>query len=176
MTPTLRLLGRLHDGLVWAMAVLAAAIAAGLVVLICADVLSRNLRLGTLPWTNEVTEYGLYGMTLLGAPWVLAKGAHVRMDLFARILPIAGVRVMEVVAALLGATIGAVLTYYAVVVTLAAQARGSMVLKTLVFPEWMLLAPMPVALGLLTVGFLRRAASMALDGPAAPDTPTSGAG
>lgn len=149
-----------HDFLVWALAVVAAAIAGGLVVLICADVLARNLRLGTIPWTNEATEYGLYGMTLLAAPWVLSLGAHVRMDLVPRVLPAGGARVLETVAALVGAAITGILSWYGVVVTLAAHARGALILKTLVFPEWILLAFLPFTLMLLTIGFLMRAADI----------------
>lgn len=172
----LRQLARWHDRLVWAMAALAAAIAAGLVVLICADVLSRNLRLGTLAWTNELTEYGLYGMTLLGAPWVLSLGAHVRMDLFARSLSPRGRRWLEIGASLVGAVICAVLAWYGVLVTLAAHARGSLVLKTLVFPEWLLLVALPVTMGLLALGFLRRAAEFAAGIEESPPTTVPGAG
>jgi TRAP-type C4-dicarboxylate transport system permease small subunit len=37
-------------------------------VLVCFDVLSRNLGLRSLPWINEVTEYALPLATLTTAP------------------------------------------------------------------------------------------------------------
>jgi TRAP-type C4-dicarboxylate transport system permease small subunit len=171
MRLSFRFMCKAHDGLVLTLAAIAAAIAAGLVVLICTDVAVRNLGFGNIPWTNEVTEYGLYGMTLLGAPWVLSLGAHVRMDLLTRMLPPGGVRLLEVFAALVGAGISATLAYFGVVVTLAAHARGSMVLKTLVFPEWILLAFVPFTMMLMAIGFLRRAAEF---GPSARETPGAG--
>lgn len=146
---------RLHDGLILAMAVLAAAIAGGMVVLICADVLLRNLRWGNLPWSVEASEYGLYAMTLLGAPWVLAMRAHVAMDLLANNLSATPRRVVDILACSLGGVICVILAWKGVGVVLTSHARGAMVWKTLVFPEWWLLALIPFAMTMLALGFLR---------------------
>ena len=55
--------------------------------MICADVLLRNVRLvpGMLgvAWANEVTEYVLYLITMLTAPWLLRQGQHIRVDIAA---------------------------------------------------------------------------------------------
>ena len=162
MAAVLRGFARAHDFLVFALAVLAAAIAAGLVLLICTDVALRNLRLGNVPWSLEVSEYGLYAMTLLGAPWVLSMGAHVRMDLVADNLPGAVQRWLEPAVSLLGAAICGTIFWYGLVVTQAAAARGSLIFKTLVFPEWWFLVLVPFCFALLTLGFLRRALEAAL--------------
>jgi TRAP-type transport system small permease protein len=155
MKPGLRIVTRLHDGLILSMAVLAAAIAGGMVILICADVLLRNLRWGNLPWSVEASEYGLYAMTLLGAPWVLALRAHVAMDLLANNLSAVPRRALDLVTCSLGAAICAILAWKGLGVVLVSKARGAMVYKTLVFPEWWLLALMPFAMAMLSVGFLR---------------------
>ena len=148
-------LARAHDALILAMAVLAAAILGALVVLICADVALRNAGWGNLPWSVELSEYGLYAATLLGAPWVLQMRAHVAMDLAAGLLPQGPRRLLDAAACALGAVICAVLAWKALDVTLTSHGRGAMVWKTLVFPEWWFLAPMPAVMALLALGFVR---------------------
>ena len=166
------LLTRAHDWLVRAMAVLAAAIIAAMVVLICADVAMRNLRLGTLRWSVELSEYGLYAMTLLGAPWVLALRGHVAMDLVAGAFSGMRRRVLDVLTCLVGALICAVLLWKGIDVTATSMQRGAMVRQVLVFPEWWLMALVPFAMGLLSLGFLRIAVEAALGGAG----PSSGQG
>jgi TRAP-type C4-dicarboxylate transport system permease small subunit len=155
MNTGLRSLARAHDRVILLMAVLSAAIAGGMVVLICLDVGLRNLRLGSLPWSVEASEYGLYAMTLLGAPWVLALRAHVAMDLFANFLPALPRRVLDTLTLSLGGAICAVLAWKGLNVTLTSHGRGAMVYKTLVFPEWWVLALFPFAMTMLALGFLR---------------------
>ena len=38
-------------------------------------------------WANEVTEYALYLITLLTAPWLLRRGQHVRIDMVLVMVP-----------------------------------------------------------------------------------------
>ena len=52
-----------------------------MVVMVSADIILRNLTRTGFPWANEVSEYALYLMTLLTAPWLLRRGQHVRIDL-----------------------------------------------------------------------------------------------
>ncbi len=146
---------RLHDAVIFGMAVLAAAILGGMVVLICVDVALRNFRMGNLPWSVELSEYGLYAATLLGAPWVLALRAHVAMDLVSGLVRPAMRRALDIAACGLGAAICAVLAWKGVGVVLTSQARGAMIWKTLVFPEWWFLALVPFAMAMLCLGFLR---------------------
>jgi TRAP-type transport system small permease protein len=148
-------LTRLHDAAVLAMAVLAAAIFGAIVLLIGADVLLRNLRLGNLPWATELSEYGLYAATLLGAPWVLALRAHVAMDLVASWLRPGMRQALDIAASAAGAAICGLLAWKGLMVVLASQARGAMIWKTLTFPEWWFLSLVPFAMAMLCLGFLR---------------------
>jgi TRAP-type C4-dicarboxylate transport system permease small subunit len=128
-----------------------------LVVLICAEVALRNLHLGNIPWSVEASEYALYAMTLLGAPWVLSLRGHVRMDLLVSSLPAHQARRMDIAVNLLGAVICAVLVWKGIDVTATAYERGALVFKTLIFPEWWLLVALPVTMAMLCLGFLRLA-------------------
>ena len=65
---------------------LSAATVGAITLLVCWDVIGRNLGLRTPVWTNEVTEYALPVATLLAAPWLLWRNQHVRLDLLGLLL------------------------------------------------------------------------------------------
>ena len=54
---------------------MAALLVLGMTLMIGGDVVFRNLGIGGLPWSNEVSEYILYLVTLLSAPWLLRRGS-----------------------------------------------------------------------------------------------------
>jgi len=75
--------GRLFN----ALAIAAALILLGMVVIVTADIVLRNTIGSGLVWANEVSEYSLYLMTLLTAPWLLRRGQHVRLDIILTLVP-----------------------------------------------------------------------------------------
>ncbi len=80
-----------YGRLLAALALLGCAVLFGMMLVIVADVLLRNVRI--LPgvhgvsWASEVTEYALYLLTLLTAPWLLRRGRHIRIDIVLRVIP-----------------------------------------------------------------------------------------
>lgn len=125
-------------------------------VLVCFDVLSRNLGLRSLSWINEVTEYALPLATLAAAPWLMWRNQHVRLDLLGAMLSPAGQRRVDRLASLIGMVVSLILTWYGVMTVADSRAAGSVVLKTLVFPEWWLYIPFPVGFALLALECGRR--------------------
>jgi len=142
--------------LVHGCAVLAALLIGLVLALVCFDVIGRNLGMNSLPWIVEVTEYTLPIATLLAAPWLLERNEHVRLDLLGATLSPAAMRRIDRVAAACGLVISAVLTVYSVRVILDTRAAGGLVLKSLVFPEWWLFAPLPLGFTLLAAVSLRK--------------------
>ncbi|MBM3395794.1 MAG: TRAP transporter small permease [Betaproteobacteria bacterium] len=136
---------------------LAALVIAAAVVLVCYDVVARNFGLLSLTWIVEVTEYALPLATFLAAPWLLWRQEHVRLDLLQQICAPATLRRIERLAALLGVAVCAVVSWYGIAALLDARQIGSLVMKTLVFPEWWLFVPLIVSFGLLGVESARRA-------------------
>ena len=124
--------------------------------LIALDVALRNLAGTGFPWLIDAIEYGLFAGTFLAAPWVLREGAHVRVDIVVTTLPPRGATLLETFADLIGLAVCLVLLWYGVKVTLTAQALGSMVLKSIIFPEWWALAVVPASSLLLAVEFVLR--------------------
>lgn len=143
------------DRLVDLLGVLAGVGLCALTVLICLDVGARNSRLFQMPWTLDVVEYLLYGITYLGAPWVLREGGHVTIDLVVQRLGPAGRRRALRAAGAMGAAVCAVLLYYSGRVWWASFTQGTLVYETFVFPEWILLTPAPPTFLILLVVFLR---------------------
>jgi TRAP-type transport system small permease protein len=152
MTRLSALLARLFDLL----AVVAALILLAMVVLVTADIVLRNtVRVG-FAWANEITEYALYLITLLTAPWLLRRGQHVRIDMMLVLVPPRFAWMMEAVADLVGLAASLVLIWYGSVMTAQSARLGSLTIKNLVFPEWWLLAPLPICFALLAIEFVFR--------------------
>jgi TRAP-type C4-dicarboxylate transport system permease small subunit len=124
--------------------------------LIALDVALRNLAGIGFPWLIDAIEYGLLAGTFLAAPWVLREGAHVRVDVVVSALPPRGAALLETIADLIGLAVCLILLWYGVKVTLTAEALGSMVLKSIIFPEWWALAVVPLSSLLLAIEFVMR--------------------
>lgn len=144
--------GRLLD----ALAVVAALILFGMVILVTADILLRNTTARGFVWANEVSEYALYLMTLLTGPWLLRKGQHVRLDLVLTAVPRRTAWIMEAAGDVLGFAVCLVMIYFGALMTVDAWRTGSITIKNLIFPEWWLLAPMPATFVLIAIEFIFR--------------------
>lgn len=144
--------GRMLDGL----AFVACLLTALMVIVICADVAVRGLRLGNLAWAPEVAEYTLYLATFLAAPWLLRQGQHIRMDMLLRALPSRAAWTIELAMDVVGASICAVLAIGSARVAMASAERGSLVLKILILPEWWVLTPACALFLVMSIEFLFR--------------------
>jgi len=148
--------------LLQALALAGCAIILAMTLMICADVLLRNVHL--LPgiygiaWSNEVSEAMLYLVTMLTAPWLLRQGQHIRVDIVLRAVPPRLGWYFEWVTDALGLVCCLVIAWYGARAALASFKSGALSIKTLVTPEWWMLAPLPVAFVLLAVemGFRMR--------------------
>jgi TRAP-type C4-dicarboxylate transport system permease small subunit len=124
--------------------------------LIGADVLLRNTGMGGIAPSNEISEDIIYLITLLAAPALLRQGQHIRVDIVLRALPAAVGWLLEWIGDILGIVCCLYFVWYGVRVVAESFSSGALSIKTLIMPEWWLLAPMPVAFALLSVEFLFR--------------------
>ena len=145
-----------YERLLNGLAAAAALILLGAVLLVTADILLRNLTRTGFPWANEVSEYALFFITVLTAPWLLRRGQHIRLDLLLAALPDRLAWAMEIVADLVGFAVCVVLVRYSLIMTWDSWRLNSITIKNLVFPEWWTLAPLPVCFILLAVEFVFR--------------------
>src|SRR3954465_6455623 len=142
-------LSNLFGKLLNALAVAAALTLLAMVVTVTADILLRNLTRTGFAWSNEGSEYALYVITLLTAPWLLRRGQHVRVDLVLTLVPLRLARLMEAVGDVVGFAVCLVMMRYGLKMTLDSAMLGSTTIKNLVFPEWWLLWPLPGCFALL---------------------------
>lgn len=144
--------GRILDGLMLAACLLLLA----MTLLIGADVVTRNLGLGGIAWSGEVSEDILYLLTLMAAPWLLRQGQHIRVDILLRALPARIGWLLEWAGDVLGLACSLYFVWYGWKVLAASYQAGAITIKTLVTPEWWLLAPLPLAFGLFAIEFIFR--------------------
>jgi len=158
------MIGRAYARTLEAGAVLAALVLGAVALLVTVDVVARNVGLGTLPWIVEVSEYSLPLATFLVAPWLLHRAEHVRLDALVAALPAAAARAVERLADGLGLAVSVVVGVYGARAAADSARQGSLVIKSVVFPEWWLYAPVAACFGLLAVEFARRLAGRGAGG------------
>ena len=124
--------------------------------MIGADVALRNIASGGIAWSNEVSEYILYLVTLLSAPYLLRRGQHIRVDILLRALPARVAYAMEWIADAAGLVCALYFVWYGFRVAMQSFSAGAITMKTLILPEWWMLAVMPLALLLVAIEFLFR--------------------
>jgi TRAP-type C4-dicarboxylate transport system permease small subunit len=142
------------------LALVAALTLLAMVVMVTADIILRNLTRSGFPWANEVSEYALYVITLLTAPWLLRRGQHVRIDLVLTLVPARAAWLMEAIGDVIGFAVCLVMMRYGLKMTLDSAMLGSTTIKNLVFPEWWLLWPLPACFALLAIEFVFRFARL----------------
>jgi TRAP-type C4-dicarboxylate transport system permease small subunit len=123
--------GRMLD----ALAIVAALILLAMVVMVTADIVLRNSLGAGLAWANEVSEYALYFMTLLTAPWLLRRGQHVRLDIILTLVPPRVAWLMEAVSDVLGLAVCLTLIRYGLDMTFDSARLGAITIKNLVFAD-----------------------------------------
>ncbi len=121
--------------------------------LILGDVAGRSLGLFTIPWKIDVAQYLLYLATFLSAPWALREGAHVSVDLIVASLRPRMADLLSRLAAGLGTAISATIGYYGFTAMEQSRNAGTLIFKSIVFPEWYTLIPVPVTFALMTLIF-----------------------
>lgn len=120
------------------------------------DVGLRSVFGGTVKGLVELVEYALFATTFLAAPWLLRHNGHVQVDFLVTALPERMRPAVRRAGDAVGLAVCAVLLVYALRVSYSAWQGGSLVLKTMIFPEWWLFAVVAVSMALLVLEFARR--------------------
>lgn len=146
----------------------AGAIVLAMVLGVTASVTLRAVTGAEIPGAVELTEIGLYLSAVLAAPWLLNQGQHIRADLLAAALPRPAARALEILCDALGLAVCATLAVVAFRVAAESAALGSLVRRTVTYPEWWLAAPLPPVFVLLALEFAARIARLLADPHAGP--------
>ena len=131
-----------------------------LMVVVCLDVLLRNVPLipssRGFPAANELSEFALYLITMLSAPWLLRQGMHIRVDILLRAIPRQIAWAMEWCMDLVALACCLITFRYSLQAVVESRAAGAQIIQTFVIPEWYVLAPLPLTFLLLTIEVLFR--------------------
>ncbi len=153
-------LGALWTRCLAAFALLGSALLLGMVFVIVADVALRNLAPAGWPqglaWSNEVSEMLLYLIALSVAPWLLRRGQHIRVDIVLRAVPARLAWGFEALGDALGLICCLAVVRYGALAAWDSYRSGALSIKTLVTPEWWILAPLPLAFAMLAVEMVLR--------------------
>jgi TRAP-type transport system small permease protein len=160
--PRMARLAHWYSRLLEALTLLACLLLLTMTLLIGADVLLRNIGLGGIAPSNELSEDIIYLMTLFAAPGLLRQGQHIRIDIVLRVLPLEVGWLLEWISDILGLICCLYFVWYGTRVAAASFASGALSIKTLIIPEWWLLVPMPLAFVLLSIEFVFRMHRLAL--------------
>lgn len=144
--------GRLLEAMLYVACLLLLA----MTLLIGGDVLLRNIGAGGIPPSNELSEDLLYLVTLLAAPALLRHGQHIRVDIILRVLPEKLGWALEWIADVIGLVCCLYFVWYGAGVVASSYSSGALSIKTLIMPEWWILAPMPVVFVMLSIEFIFR--------------------
>ncbi len=168
---TVETLSRAYGRLLDVLAIIGAALLFAMMIVIVLDVFLRNSALVPgmrgVPGANELSESALYLITMLTAPWLLRRGQHIRVDILLRVIPKRLAWYCEWAVDVIALVCSLVLLAYGWKATVASINTGSMTIKSIAWPEWWLLAPLPLTFALLSVEILFRMQRLAI-GPRAP--------
>ena len=150
---------------------LACALLFGMMLAICVDVFLRNVAVPGMPrgfaLASDLSESAIYLMTLLVAPYLLRSGRHIRIDLVLHMVPARIGWLMELLAACAMLVCCLAIVWYGFIVTARSAGSDAMLIKTIVYPEWWSLAPLPCVFVLLSLEAIFRLRSL-LNGPRQP--------
>lgn len=126
----------------------------GMVGLITADLLLRNLVSLPILFTGEVSGYLLVLIALLGLPYSLRRGLLLRIDLLIMVLPFGVKRAFAVVYNFVALLVAGILLWQFSVEVLANFQRETLAPTLLRTPIWLAQLSMPLGGALLCYGLL----------------------
>ncbi|MEW5422823.1 TRAP transporter small permease [Amorphus sp. 3PC139-8] len=151
----MRPLIRLYDFLIAGFAAVGAASLALSTILIVADVLLRNFGLQPIQAASALVEYAMLVATVGGSPWLVRRKGHVAVDSLIAQLPSPIHRTLLVGGMVLSLAVCAFLGWRAAMLALEAVARGSVDIRSIILPGWIVYALLSAGLFLCATEFLR---------------------
>lgn len=156
LLPTIgRLAARLYKALIDLMAIVSGAMLVWLMVSIGLSVLIRNLGGQASAWFFVSTEYAIFYLTLLGAPWLVREQGHVYIELFTAALPKRLLNVHSRVVSLLCVLVCLVLAWKGYDLVQTNIERNDYDVRAYFVPKWILTIVFPIAFGAMAIEFSR---------------------
>lgn len=124
----------------------------GLVALgVATDVILRAMGLAGIPWMFDFIEYTLFGLTMVGATYVMHIGKHVKVDLLTASLPRSASYAVNLLATAISFLICFVFLIFSLSATYGSYAENAMIYKTFEMKAWIPLSLVPFMFGMLSI-------------------------
>ncbi|ATH77696.1 TRAP transporter small permease [Halomonas sp. C22] len=137
------------------MALLAAIMLVWLMVAVVLSVVIRNLGLQPSAWFFLSTEYAMFYLTLLGAPWLVRQKGHVHIELLTSLLPLPALNILSRGVSLLCVVVCAVLAWKGLDLVMLNIERSDYDVRAFFVPKWLLTIVFPISFTLMAIEFAR---------------------
>ncbi|WP_417513401.1 TRAP transporter small permease [Marinobacter sp.] len=146
---------RIYDRLVDAFAFVSGLMLVWLMVAVVASVLIRNFGGQPPAWLFTSTEYSLFYLTLLGAPWLVREKGHVFVEVAISHLPPRILNALSRFVMLICAAISLVLAWKGLELVISNVQDGDYDVRTYFIPMWIFTIAYPISFGLMVIEFTR---------------------
>ena len=151
----MKAVAKLHDGLVYGMAFIAAFLMAAMMVVITLDVILRNLGYQSSAHFFTFTEYALLIVPCLGAPWLAREKGHIYVEILLNSLPARGKRAMMLAIGLFCIAVCLVIAWYGFEVTWRDFVQNEKDVRSMDWPRWMIVGFIPLSFFMMAIEFAR---------------------
>lgn len=149
-------IGQIYKWILTGLAIFSGLLLVFLVVVIGGEAILRLFNTSLMRGSVEFSEYALFSLAVLSAPWLLYHDGHLRVTVILDHLPARIKLWVVLVTDLIGLAACAIVFRYAVEVFVHSYTGGQFLFNDVVIRDWLLQWQVPLALGLLVIEFLRR--------------------
>ncbi|SNC64764.1 TRAP-type C4-dicarboxylate transport system, small permease component [Marinobacter sp. es.048] len=146
---------RLYDKLVDALALVSGLMLLWLMIAVVASVLIRNIGGQPPAWLFTSTEYSMFYLTLLGAPWLVRERGHVFVEVAIARLPSGAIDVLSRIVMFLCAGISFVLAWTGLELVISNVQGGDYDVRIYFIPMWIFTVTYPISFALMGIEFTR---------------------
>ncbi|WP_372987146.1 TRAP transporter small permease [Marinobacter sp.] len=151
MSPFVRLYDKLVDGL----AFVSGLMLLWLMIAVVASVLIRNIGGQPPAWLFTSTEYSMFYLTLLGAPWLVRERGHVFVEVAIARLPSGAIDVLSRIVMFVCAGISFVLAWKGLELVISNVQDGDYDVRIYFIPMWIFTVTYPISFTLMGIEFTR---------------------
>jgi len=144
-----------YDAVVLGLAALAAFLMAAMMVVICVDVLLRNLGYQSSAHFFTFTEYALLMVPCMGAPWLVREKGHIYVEILLMTFRERARARMTVPIGLVCIALCLVLAWYGFDITWQNFVQNEKDVRSLDMPRWMVVGWIPLAFFMMAIEFAR---------------------
>ena len=151
----MKAVARLHDALVYGMAIIAALLMAAMMVIITLDVVLRNLGYQSSAHFFTFTEYALLIVPCLGAPWLAREKGHIYVEILLNSFKPRAKARMTMAIGLVCIAVCLTIAWFGFQVTWTDFVQNEKDVRSMDFPRWMIVGFIPLSFFMMAIEFAR---------------------